>query len=422
LTVAQNIQNDTGKLATTVAKEREMSAKLIGELTTDLAVFRATPMEVTSRSDPYVANALVLAQLTKQVHAENALQKSIIIMQQNSAHFEAGLVRAVQSAWATFDEWQARMSGTVQDTWKGLGAHLAALEPDREWIEFAARSDQLVDPETPLRNPAAIGYPHRGDPATDAVHAGYLERKKRFTHSYKESYYVLTPAGFLHEYASSDPVSAPEPSWSLFLPACTLGPPSKSSTLSGSHKFHIQWERGPREGGGATAKAKTGLARLGSIGKGGGSGGSAYTFRARSHGEMMEWWNDVRMLCSRYLVASEAVERQGPVMAAVRAAGYTSEDSESGGGSSEDDELEDGYVSVGTGSVPGGLTDDETLAGYDHSKAGSESGVKRRLSQRQQDKMPEGRSVRGDETPGADEVEPDGGPRGRSASRFKEGV
>jgi hypothetical protein len=110
------------------------------------------------------------------------------------------------------------------------------------------------------------------------------------------------------------------------------------------------------------------------------------------------------------------------VMAAVRAAGYTSEDSESGGGSSEDDELEDGYVSVGTGSVPGGLTDDETLAGYDHSKAGSESGVKRRLSQRQQDKMPEGRSVRGDETPGADEVEPDGGPRGRSASRFKEGV
>jgi hypothetical protein len=46
----------------------------------------------------------VARQLQKQVHEENALQKSIIIMQQNSAHFEEGIVRAIQSAWQTFDE------------------------------------------------------------------------------------------------------------------------------------------------------------------------------------------------------------------------------------------------------------------------------------------------------------------------------
>ncbi|KAG6880576.1 hypothetical protein C0992_003512, partial [Termitomyces sp. T32_za158] len=39
------------------------------------------------------------------------------------------------------------------------------------------------------------------------------------------------------------------------------------------------------------------------------------------------------MRCARYLVASEHMERSGPVAAAVRAAGYTSED---------DDELEEG--------------------------------------------------------------------------------
>jgi hypothetical protein len=381
-----------------VAKEREMSARLIGELSTALAVFKASPMEVTSRSDPFVANALVLAQLTKQVHAENALQKSIVIMQQNSAHFEAGLVRAVQSAWATFDEWNARMATSVGDTWRGLGAQLAGLEPDREWIEFAARSDQLVDPDTPLRDPGAIAYPGRADPAADGVHTGFLERKKRFTRAYREAYYVLTPAGFLHEYASSDPVAAPEPRWSLFLPACTLGPPSKANALAGSHKFHITWERGPRE----AAPAKTGLKRLSSLGRG---GGSAYTFRARSHGELMEWWNDVRMLCSRYLVASETVDRQGPVMAAVRAAGYASDDdsdhsgSELGGSTDED---EDGYVSAG----PGPATDDETLAS--------------KPSKRAQEKMPEGASVRGDD------VEPDTAAeseRGRrNESRFREQV
>ena len=40
----------------------------------------------------------------------------------------------------------------------------------------------------------------------------------------------------------------------------------------------------------------------------------------------MEWWNDVRMLCARYLIASDALERTGPVAAAVRAAGCASEE------------------------------------------------------------------------------------------------
>ena len=39
---------------------------------------------------------------------------------------------------------------------------------------------------------------------------------------------------------------------------------------------------------------------------------------------MMEWWNDIRMLCHKYLVASEAVERTGPVHEAVRSVGYLS--------------------------------------------------------------------------------------------------
>lgn len=51
-------------------------------------------------------NSLVARQLQKQVNEENALQKSIIIMQQNSEHFEEGVVRAIQMAWATFDEWK----------------------------------------------------------------------------------------------------------------------------------------------------------------------------------------------------------------------------------------------------------------------------------------------------------------------------
>ena len=270
-----------------------------------------------------------MRQLSKQVNEENALQKSIIIMQQNSAHFEEGIVRSIQSAWQTFDEWQSRMSTQVQDTWRTMSLSMAALTPDREWISFAARSDHLLDPDTPLRNPEAIEYPCKEDPSVIAVHTGLMERKKRFTRSYRESYYVLTAAGYLHEFPTSDPKNTLTPTFSLFLPACTLGPPS-SAGKEKSHKFHIE---GKKDG--------TGTIRGGSIL---GRREHAYTFRARSHDDMMEWWNDIRMLVARYLVASEQMERSGPIHAAVRAAGYMSEDTEGEEEGSSFEEDVDGEV------------------------------------------------------------------------------
>lgn len=253
-------------------------------------------------------------------------------MQQNSAQFEEGIVRAIQSAWQTFDEWQSRMNNSVQDVWQGLGTQMASLAPDREWISFSARSDHLIDPDTPLRNPETIQYPSKDDPSVIPVHSGHLERKKRFTRTYREAYYVLSPAGYLHEYASSDPKTRPMPVFSLFLPACTLGPPSAARSADKSHKFHIE---GRKDGTGSIAGGKIHLP---------GRSPHAYTFRARSHEDMMEWWNDIRMLCARYLVASESMERSGPVEAAVRAAGYMSEEEEDEeeGSSIEEEEDEDG--------------------------------------------------------------------------------
>ncbi|KAI0247704.1 hypothetical protein BJV78DRAFT_1243433 [Lactifluus subvellereus] len=424
----KNVQNDTGRLATSVAKERELSARLVAQLTNDISTFKNTPLQVTAKTDPYVANVAVFRQLHKQVNEENALQKSIIIMQQNSAHFEEGIVRAIQSAWQTFDEWQSRMSAAVQDTWRSLGAHMGSIPPDHEWISFSARSDHLLDPDTPLRNPEAIKYPSKDDPSVIAVHTGYLERKKRFTRTYRESYFVLTPSGFLHEYSSSDPMLGTSPLFSLFLPLCTLGPAASSSAKS--HKFHIE---GRKDGAGSI---KTGSLRIGRRSQ------YAWSFRARSHEDMMEWWNDIRMLCARYLVASDALERSGPVAAAVRAAGYLSEEEdveEEEGSSVEEErrEADDEEIALPPGAYrdlnePDGDTEPpsyrgHTLSSFDLGQGGylndkklratpspeGSAAASRRPSQRQQEKAPEGRIPRAvvDEAAGtvADaEVEGDG--------------
>jgi len=251
-------------------------------------------------------------------------------MQQNSAHFEEGIVRSIQSAWQTFDEWQSRATSSSQEVLRSLNTHMSSLAPDREWIQFAARSDHLLDPDTPLRDPSAIHYPLKDDPSVVPVHVGYLGRKRRFTRTYAESYFVLTPAGFLHEFPSSDPTASQLPTFSLFLPTCTLGPPSHTAN---GHKFHIEG----RKDGTGTTKSKTGSLRgLIPIGHNKDTA-KAWSFRARSRDDLMEWWNDIRMLCSRYLIASEMVDRTGPVEAAVKAAGYNSEDYDEDEVGSEED-------------------------------------------------------------------------------------
>lgn len=356
----KNVQQDTGKLANSVAKEREMSTKMITELARSITLLKNTPMSVTAREDPYAANQQVFRQLQRQVNEENALQKSIIIMQQNSAHFEEGIVRSIQSAWQTFDEWSGRMSAQVQDTWLSLGVQMRSLQPNSEWIAFAARSDHLLDPDTPLRNPETIDYPGKDDPSVIPVHQGILERKKRFTKTYKESFYVLTPAGYLHEHGSSDPTKHPAPELSLFLPECTLGPPSTMAAKS--HKFHIE---GRKVTGNQSAVPSKGLASLG-MGR-----EHAYTFRARSHEEMMEWWNDIKQLSKVYLTTSEQMDRSGIVPAAVRAAGYRSEEEEEeedAGSSIEEEEEEDEYEEAEDEAAAA-----PAIAGASHTQAASTS-------------------------------------------------
>ncbi|KAH9925504.1 uncharacterized protein B0H18DRAFT_1008778 [Fomitopsis serialis] len=429
----KNIQNDTGKLATAVAKERELSAKLIGDLGTNISILKNTPLSVTSKSDPYVANQVVGRQLVKQVHTENALQKSLLLTQASSAVFEASLIQALQSAWSTYAEWRTRMDTNIRETWNSMERDMSALPPDREWIAFAAREDHLVDPETPLRDPQHIVYPSKEDPSVIPVHIGLLERKKRYTRAYREAYYVLTPAGFLHEYVSSDPALADKPAWSLFLPLCTLGPPSAPSAKS--HKFHIE-ERKDGSGSVKTGSFK-GLGR--SLTGRGSNSGRAWAFRGRSHDDMMEWWNDIRMLCARYLVASEQMERSGPVAAADEDEGSSVEEEQD----VEDDEVYEQARDMGEGDDEAGPPE-YTHAGYttefgpngypvdkkphvDGHAASGGANVSRRPSKRQQEKAPEGKPPRvTDDDEAAEGANTNDAPSGAGPapveSRFTEGL
>lgn len=63
----KNVQMDTGKLAASVAREREMSTKAISDLARAISNVSHTPMAVSAKEDPFAVNQSVMKQLQRQV-------------------------------------------------------------------------------------------------------------------------------------------------------------------------------------------------------------------------------------------------------------------------------------------------------------------------------------------------------------------
>lgn len=70
---------------------------------------------------------------------------------------------------------------------------------DEDRLQYASKPNAVIDPNTPYRTVEAVTFPGLNHSSTKSIKEGHLERKKRFTKSYKEGYYVLTPSGYLHE-------------------------------------------------------------------------------------------------------------------------------------------------------------------------------------------------------------------------------
>lgn len=132
------------------------------------------------------------------------LQAALIRFQQQQPQFEENVSRSIQSAAKLYEEAHQTEVKEVQALHEKIAAALQRVEPDAEWKFYLSRSDNtLIDPETPFRSIDAIQFPGQNHASTAPLKEGYLERKKRFSKKYTESYYVLTPSGYLHERRSS---------------------------------------------------------------------------------------------------------------------------------------------------------------------------------------------------------------------------
>ncbi|GJN90575.1 hypothetical protein Rhopal_003587-T1 [Rhodotorula paludigena] len=307
------VEKEASALADEVTKERETSKHHLTELQTGIDTFENSATQMLPQKDPYLSHHIVHNQLKKQVHKENDLQAALIRFQQQQPQFEENISRSIQSAAKLYEEAHQTEVKEVQALHEKIAAALQRVEPDAEWKFYLSRSDNtLIDPETPFRSIDAIQFPGQNHASTAPLKEGHLERKKRFSKKYTESYYVLTPSGYLHERRSSNAEDTTAPTFSLFLPECSLSAPSGESSRSA--KFHVEGARAHKSS--FESKMKNTL-RFG--GK-----EIAYTFRCRNRAEMLGWWEVLDQLSRDTKVDRQPKTKVtvDPVGAAVSNIGY----------------------------------------------------------------------------------------------------
>lgn len=181
------------------------------------------------------------------------------------------------------------------------------------------------------------------------------------------AFFVLSTAGYLHEYPSSD-TSLDKPHLSLYLPHCTLGPmPSAAGNKNGRFKFTLEGRQSATSG---TFKGSLKMQHK-ELGR---------TYSARSWEELRAWWTELEKVrwaeldpcaappdpsvCAQFTKGSAgalAVE-QGPAPLAVQRAGLPAETEEEAAhagalttdeemGGSSDEEFEEAETSLGAAGV-----------------------------------------------------------------------
>ncbi|CRG84089.1 Cytoskeletal signaling protein slm1 [Talaromyces islandicus] len=186
----------------------------------------AASTRIEAHNDPYVLRRGINHRLNKQIIEENNNRNDTITVQNSFSQFEAHVIETVQNAMTTFFQFVGGQFDRQRTLYGDIVASAQNMPHDYEWARFVKRNDGiLIDPDQPPRTLSNISFPNQDHTATKPVIEGTLERKSRaIIKGFSTSYYVVTPARYLHEFKDNDDFTKdPTPELSLYLPDCIIG-------------------------------------------------------------------------------------------------------------------------------------------------------------------------------------------------------
>ncbi|KAF9957748.1 hypothetical protein BGZ72_001461 [Mortierella alpina] len=297
------LKADTNLYNSKVFKEREATQEKIASLAKAIGLFDMSgqhqPDMEKMNSDPYVINIVLKRQLAKQVHEENLFARALKQCQDEVKTFEAHIIKEVKQILGSFAEYQtANATNAFIQSWAPTQLALNVLQEDSEWGNFLERHGHRLFPSDLVdANPDDLDYPCKDSPYVVPIKTAHLSRQSSVLKSWKDGYFVLTLAGWLHVFASADLEKDPVPDHSIYIPTSTLGPHTEAG-----QKQHVFSLDGKGKGGLLHRDAQT------------------FTLRAHSREEMIEWWSEIskRAQSSTFTQPGDgslaAISRSGSVM------------------------------------------------------------------------------------------------------------
>ncbi|KAK3847009.1 MAG: hypothetical protein J3R72DRAFT_362747 [Linnemannia gamsii] len=231
------LKSDASLYSSKVFKERELTQERIGQLAKAIGLFEKVatgyqPDMEKSHSDPYLIHLALKRQLAKQVHEENLFARALQQCQEQTRTFEAHIIKEIKQILAAFAQYQlGHASAGFSQSWAQTEMALQVLQEDTEWCHFLDRhKSHLFPSELVDANPEELDYPCKESPYVVPVKTAHLSRQSSVLKNWKDGFFVLTLAGWLHVFSSSKDLAADSvPERSIYLPTAVLGPHSDSA-------------------------------------------------------------------------------------------------------------------------------------------------------------------------------------------------
>ncbi|KAF7719637.1 Cytoskeletal signaling protein slm1 [Penicillium ucsense] len=224
---SKELKSGTSTGSKAVEKARQATQKHVELLGQHSALVESGASNKTdTQHDPYVLRRGINHRLHKQVAEENNHRNDILAIQNSFSRFEAHVLQTIQTALEQFHQIMGGQLDRQRSSYADILNTAQRIPPDFEWVNFCMNNEsKLVNADSPLRAASAIQFPNMDHRTTQPVIEGSLERRSRaMLKGYNTGYYVVTPAGFLHEFKDNDDLRKdPTPELSLYLPDCVVG-------------------------------------------------------------------------------------------------------------------------------------------------------------------------------------------------------
>lgn len=187
-------------------------------------------------------------QLAKQIREENLFARALRQVQEEVATFEARIVEEVKQILISYANYHRNnVSSAFNQAWAATEAALDALQDNTEWNEFMNRNAYRLFPsELADADLKELDYPGKHNPYVTPIKTAHLSRKSSVLKNWKDGYFVLTMAGWLHVFTSAPDVTGTEaaPDRSIYVPTAILGKHSEPG-----QKQHVFSLDGKGQGG-----------------------------------------------------------------------------------------------------------------------------------------------------------------------------